>query len=235
MKLLAIDTATENCSVALGSPQDMSVRSELLGRGHADRVLPMVQSLLAERGLTLTQLDAVAFGRGPGAFTGVRIGVSVVQGLALGADLPVVPVSDLAALALQALDRVPAVFVALACLDARMGEVYWGAYRRDQEALVVALGTERVVAPARLLETATEAAQAPWVGAGHGWRAYPELLRQWRDPAHSCLPDLLPGAAEILRLAVPDVAAGRVLDAAAAAPVYLRDEVAWVGARPGAA
>jgi tRNA threonylcarbamoyladenosine biosynthesis protein TsaB len=170
MKILAIDTATEACSAALLVGGHVTERYEVLGRGHAEHVLPMVDSLLAEAGIALATLDAIAFGRGPGAFTGVRIAVSVVQGLAFGADLPVVPVSDLAALAARAAVQHDARRV-LACMDARMQQVYWAVFDVSEPARPVALTTEQVTDPAQVaLPDGT-----PCFGAGHGFAAYPGL------------------------------------------------------------
>ncbi|UCE90616.1 MAG: tRNA (adenosine(37)-N6)-threonylcarbamoyltransferase complex dimerization subunit type 1 TsaB, partial [Pseudomonadota bacterium] len=128
MKLLAIETATEACSVALAVDGDVRDRFEIAPRGHAGLVLPMAKALLAEAGLGLRELDALVFGRGPGAFTGLRIAAGVVQGLAYGAELPVVPVSSLATLA-QGVSAQTGASDVLAVFDARMGEVYWGAFR----------------------------------------------------------------------------------------------------------
>ncbi|MGH7490350.1 MAG: tRNA (adenosine(37)-N6)-threonylcarbamoyltransferase complex dimerization subunit type 1 TsaB, partial [bacterium] len=127
MKLLAVDTATERCSVALWVDGKIIQQERTLNRAHAEVVLPMVAALLAEAGYTLNQLDGIGFGRGPGGFTGVRVAVSVAQGLAFGAGLPVLPISDLEAMAAGAfrLHGEPRILV---CMDARMGEVYWGAY-----------------------------------------------------------------------------------------------------------
>ncbi|HDP89812.1 MAG TPA: tRNA (adenosine(37)-N6)-threonylcarbamoyltransferase complex dimerization subunit type 1 TsaB, partial [Thioalkalivibrio sp.] len=146
MKILAIDTATDACSAALFLDGEVTSRFELAPRRHTELILPMVGSLLEEAGLAVTDLDAVAFGRGPGAFTGLRIAAGVAQGLALGADLPVIPVSTLATMAQQVMDEAGAEAVA-AALDARMGEVYWGCYRRDAEGVAEPVGPETVCAP----------------------------------------------------------------------------------------
>ena len=127
MKLLALDTATEACSAALLQDDRLIERYELLGRGHAERLLPMVDELLKEAGISLSALDAIAFGRGPGGFTGLRIAAGTVQGLAAGARLPVLPVSDLAAVALAGSQRSGSRRI-LVCTDARMGQVYWAAF-----------------------------------------------------------------------------------------------------------
>lgn len=234
MKLLAIDAATEACSAALLVDGELHARYEVLGRGHAERLLPMVDELLAEAGLGLTALDALAFGRGPGAFTGVRIAVGLAQGLAFGADLPVVPVSNLAALGRLALDDAAGegaqVERALVCLDARMNEVYWAevAPRDDGGVVLVA---ERLSPPGSVVLATAPAAGERTVGAGHGWQAYPLLVE--RFPALAlCRPALLPRAQEIARLGALDVAAGRAVEPEDAAPVYLRDDVATRSSRP---
>src|SRR3990170_6623060 len=150
MRLLAIDTATERCSVALRVEGQIIERSIELPRGHADLVLPMVEEVLREGGLQLRDVDGIAYGRGPGAFTGVRIAVGVVQGLAFGANLPTVGVSNLAAVAQQVArdgDRI------LVCMDARMDQVYWSVFARESGSeLVVSLAPERVDAPDAVMD-----------------------------------------------------------------------------------
>ncbi len=145
-KILAVDTATENCSVALKVGNEIIARCEMAPREHTTKILPMVDSVLAEAGLTLNQLDALAFGRGPGSFTGVRIGIGIAQGLAFGAELPMIGVSTLAAMAQQAFRKQQATHV-LAAIDARMNEIYVGGYKRldngDWETVVA----EAVTAP----------------------------------------------------------------------------------------
>src|SRR5687767_3120441 len=159
MKLLALDTSTEACSVALAIGDDVVERFELEQR-HGERLLGMVDELLTQGGIALTQLDAIAFGRGPGSFTSLRIGAGVVQGLAFGADLPVVPVSSLAALAQGS--GAPKV---LAAFDARMRQVYYGAFVRAGDGLVTPAGPEVVIDPAKLpLPEGTS-----WTGTGSGW------------------------------------------------------------------
>ncbi len=137
MRLLALDTSTEACSVALLLDGELRMRFQLTERSHAELVLPMVESVLDEAGIALTDLDGLAFGRGPGAFTGLRIASGVVQGLALGASLPVAPVSSLASVAEQVLAA--AGEPVLVCNDARMGEAYWGVFRREADGTVTAL------------------------------------------------------------------------------------------------
>ena len=233
MKLLAIDTATEALSVALWHDGEVSSHFEVIGRGHAERVLPLVDRMLASAGWSLGSLDAIAFGRGPGAFTGVRIAVSTVQGLAFGSGLPVVPVSDLAALGRRLLGHVAdgGVDCALACLDARMGELYAAVVVRGAGGGVELL-MERLVRPGDL-----DAGVLPDAGrvvaGGHGFSAHPELAAQFAGRIMAVHADCLPHAEDIARLAALEVAAGRVQDAAHAAPVYLRDDVATKsGPRP---
>jgi tRNA threonylcarbamoyladenosine biosynthesis protein TsaB len=222
MKLLAIDTATEACSAALLIDGDIRERSVLAPREHARLILPMIESLLDEADLPLASLDALAFGRGPGSFTGLRIAAGVVQGLALGAALPVVAVSDLAALAAGAMRRHgwPAV---LAALDARMGEVYWAGYLRDEAGLPVA-ATGEAVSPPLAVRADPE---RDWCGAGPGWAAHGPTLAAalGRDVPRDggCLPQ----ASEVARLAARDFARGAAVAADQALPVYLRDRVAW--------
>jgi tRNA threonylcarbamoyladenosine biosynthesis protein TsaB len=222
MKVLALDTATEACSVALGIGDRMIERYVELERGHAEQILPMVDAVLAEAGLTLAQLDALAFGRGPGGFTGVRLAASVAQGLAFGAGLGVVPVSDLAAIAQRVAQLDPAARRVLVVNDARMREVYWAEY--DLAAEPRSSGTERVTAPTDVV--IPEAGAAPWVAAGRGLAAWPELAERCRAAGATLRDQLLPRATEILALARPRVAAGELLDPAEALPVYVRDRVA---------
>lgn len=225
MKLLAVDTATENCSAALLIEGELRVRERLLERGHAAHILEMVDALLAEGGTVLGALDAIAFGRGPGAFTGVRLAAAVTQGLAFGAELPVVPVSDLRALAQRAIELPAGCTRVLASLDARMHEVYFGAFTRSSEGLAASAGEEQVAAAAdvRLPPGWTSAEAGDPCGVGPGFNAYPEL-RQLLGSG-SCAGDLLPRAQEIIRLAVAEVRAGRVLPPEQALPLYLRNNV----------
>jgi tRNA threonylcarbamoyladenosine biosynthesis protein TsaB len=222
MKILALDTATEACSVALGIGDLVVERYVELERGHAEQILPMVDAVLAEAGVALTGLDALAFGRGPGGFTGVRLAASVAQGLAFGADLGVVPVSDLAAVAQRAAQLAPAARRVLVVNDARMREVYWAEF--DVGAELRALAEERVDPPAAVAFTAT--ADAPWVAAGRGLMAWPDLAERCRAAGAALQPGLLPRASDILALARPRVAARALLDPADALPVYVRDRVA---------
>lgn len=223
MKILALDTATEACSVALGVGDSVLERYLELERGHAEQLLPMIDELLAEGGLALASLDAIAFGRGPGGFTGVRLAASVTQGLAFGAGVGVVPVSDLAAVAQRAAGLVPGARRVLAVNDARMREVYWAEF--VVEGLVTPRGIEHV-SPASAVPASSQGADRPWVAAGRGLKAWPELAERCRAEGAELQVDLLPRAREILALAAPAVSAGRVLPPEQALPVYVRDRVA---------
>lgn len=226
MKLLALDTASARCSAALWQDGALLRQSADTARDHARLILPMIDALLAEAGLRLSQLDGIAFGRGPGSFTGLRIAASVTQGLAAGADLPVLPVSDLRALAAQARDAapMPRQGLLLGCMDARMGEVYWGAF--EAQRLHPATGFPEVVAAPEPLPAALRGKVVR--AAGRGLGAYPAIAAWLGLDALDCLPAAEPDAADIARLAAADLAGGEVawMDAIAAQPVYLRDKVA---------
>ena len=223
MRLLALDTATEGCSVALLIEDRLLTREAELARGHAERILPMIDELLGEAGMSLRGLDAIAFGRGPGSFTGVRLAASVTQGLAFGAGLGVVAVSDLRALAQRVFDEDSRVTRALVCNDARMQEVYWGCFERGGDGLAHSRSPERVGPPASV-QLPPGWSQA--AGVGRGFAAYPALGTLAGVALRESWARLLPRAAEVARLAVPELAAGRLLAAEAAVPVYLRDDVA---------
>ncbi len=222
VNLLAIDTATEQCSVALSYGTHCIMRCVQTPRGHAELVLPMVQDVMAEAGLGFTQLKAIAFGRGPGAFTGVRIAIGVAQGLAFAADLPLLPVSDLAAVAQQAAATVPADAQILVCMDARMGEVYTGLFIPAVDGMVEPRGTEQVCPPERVAIVAGDLT----IGLGTGFRAYPSLRERYSGI--TLIDDVLPRATEIARLGIRDWHSGLAVSAELAAPVYLRDQVVHV-------
>ncbi len=220
VKLLAVETATEACSAAVWMDGVVLERYEWAPRRHAALILPMIEALLAESGLRPTQLDALALGCGPGAFTGVRIAVSVVQGIAFAADLPVAPVSTLAALALAAGRETAAPRVA-AALDARMGEVYWGTYAVT-DATATLLGVERCCAPHAV---SAPAAEGDWLGAGSGWATYAGVLAQHLSVS-AWQGDRYPRAGEVVRLAADPGRRATWVSAEQALPVYLRNEVA---------
>lgn len=217
MKILALDTSTELCSVALWQDGVALVREELAGQRHSELVLSMVQALLAEGGLSLTGLDGIAFGEGPGSFTGLRIGCGVAQGLAFGADLPVAGVCTLLALAEGlAAKRV------IACLDARMGEVYHAVYEKHGG------DWQTVSAPGLSLpQAAPEVMGAGWSGCGNGFAAYADALRaRYGTQLEKVVPDMLPHAAQIASLGAAQFQRGLGRDAAEAAPLYIRNKVA---------
>jgi tRNA threonylcarbamoyladenosine biosynthesis protein TsaB len=226
MRLLAIETATEACSVALWVDGALHERFELAPRRHAELVLPMADALLAEAGVGKRQLDAIAVGRGPGAFTGIRLAIALAQGLALALDRPVLAVSTLAVLAQGAAGAGAPI---LALIDARMGEVYAGAFDVGADGLVAPRGDEAVLAPPRVVAPAPR-----FVGVGTGFGAHPETLRaRFGAALAACTPDALPRAGDLARLAARDFAAGLGVDALAAQPVYLRDKVALTLAEQG--
>ncbi|HGN2785598.1 tRNA (adenosine(37)-N6)-threonylcarbamoyltransferase complex dimerization subunit type 1 TsaB [Pseudomonas aeruginosa] len=217
--LLALDTSTEACSVALLHEGRALSHYEVIPRLHAQRLLPMVRDLLDEAGVALSAVDAIAFGRGPGAFTGVRIAIGVVQGLAFALQRPVLAVSDLAILAQRAYREQGAERVA-AAIDARMDEVYWGCYQLQQGEMRLA-GSEAVLPPERVA-VPWDADAADWFGAGTGW-GYVERMPQ-RPAALDA--SLLPHAEDLLSLAGFAWARGEGVEAEQALPVYLRDNVA---------
>ncbi len=226
VRLLAIESSTDVLSVACGDGGTFAVREERAGPAHAERVLPRIHELLAHAGWTLAMLDAIAFGAGPGAFTGVRIACGVAQGLALGADRPLVPVGTLDALAQEAW-RVHGAVRVHACLDARMREVYVADLQREGEARWRALDGPDVRKPADLAPPAVGA-----FGAGDGYAAYPGLgsaLGPGRVDA-----SLRPTARAVAELAVPQVDAGRLLAPSAAHPIYVRHRVALTAAERAA-
>ena len=232
MRILALDTATESCSVAL-LIEGRSIAQEIeLERGHAERILLMIDAVLAEAGVKLAGLDAIAFGRGPGSFTGVRLAASVTQGLAFGAGLGVVPVSDLQAVAQRALELSSTMSRVLVCNDARMGEVYWACYERGLDGLASAVGEERVGKPASVVLpsgwSSGLSSESSIYAVGRGFMAHPELRSIVSGGSAGVYEPLLPRALEIALLAAPEVAKGRLAGPEAALPVYLRDDVARV-------
>lgn len=219
MKLLAIETATESCSVALLIDDEIIVRSELAPRRHAELLLPMCDEVLGEAGLSRSAIDALAVGRGPGAFTGVRLAISAAQGIALGINRPIITVSSLAALALTAPNNGA---ITMAIIDARMGEIYAGSFVHDAHWLVRAHGVESVGA-ADKLELPSD--RANFVGSG--WSTYhAELSARLRNPPAYADGERYPQAEMVARLARPMFAAGMAVDPSDARPTYLRDNVA---------
>jgi tRNA threonylcarbamoyladenosine biosynthesis protein TsaB len=217
MKILALDTSTEYCSVALWRDGALDARDARAGQRHSELLLPMVEELLKRHGIAVRDLDGIAFGEGPGSFTGLRIGCGATQGLAFGAGLPVVGVSTLLALAEAARAG-----RAVCCLDARMGEIYHAAYAQS------AAGWETVHAPS--LCPPADAPPLPagaWTGCGSGFAAHEAALKvRYGERLSAIMPGIFPHARDIARLAAREFEAGRAVAAERALPVYLRDRVA---------
>ncbi|WP_422132757.1 tRNA (adenosine(37)-N6)-threonylcarbamoyltransferase complex dimerization subunit type 1 TsaB [Endozoicomonas sp. ALD040] len=217
MKILALDSATEACSVALNLDGEIVEHFELLPRRHSRELLGMVDNLLKKQAVSLSDLDALAFGCGPGAFTGLRIAAAMVQGLAFAIDKPVVAVSTLRALAQEGF-RVHQSNAVLAAIDARMGEVYWGAFK-EENGLMQPVIEERVITPEKVV---LPDGKQNWLGMGTGWQFEDQLAAK----VVKCFPEAYPRAADIAILAAADFSEGLSVPAEQARPVYLRDKVA---------
>jgi tRNA threonylcarbamoyladenosine biosynthesis protein TsaB len=225
MKLLAFETSGDTCSVALLIDGEARQRLAHAPRRHGELVLGMADGLLAEAGLVLAGLDALAFGRGPGSFTGVRIATAVAQGVAFGADLPVVPVSTLAAMARGAF-RQQGLERCLVAIDARMEQVYWGCYRIGSDGVASLEGDEAVLDPGAV----PLPPGAGWHGVGSGWQTYGEVLRErLGDLLAGVADDMVCEAQDVASLAVAALARGESVPAEEAIPVYLRDRVTFTG------
>jgi len=225
MKILAVETATEACSAALYSDGDITERFALAPKEHTKLILPMIDGLMADAGLNPFDLDALAFGCGPGLFTGVRIATGIIQGIAFGADLPVVPVSTLAAIAQDFFgshndslnDK-----VAFVAMDARMDEIFWGVYRCNELGYAELIGREAVT-PAEMVEFPDMAG----VGIGSGWAVYRQvLMTRLAGRVKHCQTDFLPRAGAIACLGAKGFETGLAVPVEKAMPVYLRDKVA---------
>jgi tRNA threonylcarbamoyladenosine biosynthesis protein TsaB len=218
--ILAIETSSEMASCALLSGDTVLARESAGVRTHSQSILPMIQELLAEAGVTLAQCDAIAFGAGPGSFTGVRTACGIAQGLAYGAGLPVLPLVTLDAMALACRQQTGAADV-LAVLDARMGEVYWAQYHGDALVAGPALCAPADVAPL--------AVAGPLTACGNGLSAYPDAFAD-RPYAAGALGAIMPHARQLAQLAVAALAAGAFVPAAEAQPLYLRNKIAYTSA-----
>jgi tRNA threonylcarbamoyladenosine biosynthesis protein TsaB len=217
MNLLALDTSTEVLSLALQLGDKTFTHSQIAGNASSQLILPQIQALLDSANVQLTDLDGISFGAGPGAFTGVRIACGVAQGLGFGVNLPVVGVNTLLALA-EATGE-PRV---IACLDARMGEIYHAAFEKVN-------GTWQEVSATQVCkpEAAPHHLLGNWVGAGSGWAAYGEILGQiYGEHLIKMIPEITPKAEAILQLGLPTFAAGLAKPACEAAPIYIRNRVA---------
>jgi tRNA threonylcarbamoyladenosine biosynthesis protein TsaB len=222
VKLLALDTATELCSAALWLDGSCLTHECARARGSGELILGMIEQLLADSEVALKALDAIAFGRGPGSFTGVRLALAVAQGLGMSAGLPLIPISDLRALALQALSASGAPACGLICQDARMGEVYWGCFERSGETVPTAVEAVNSPAAVRI--------PSEWLGgavcaAGSGFTAYPQLVAIPGVILEPIWGQMRPRAFEVASLAALDGLAA-ALPPEAAEPVYLRNDVA---------
>ncbi|MDF0751959.1 tRNA (adenosine(37)-N6)-threonylcarbamoyltransferase complex dimerization subunit type 1 TsaB [Marinobacter sp. 71-i] len=225
MKLLALDTSSEGCSAALLVDDSVAERFELAPRGHTRLLMPMIRELLAEQNLVPADLDALAFACGPGSFTGLRIATGVIQGLAYGLDIPVIPVSSLAAVAEDAIaqqnladgDGLAVAF------DARMGEVYWANYvcRGGQPEL---MGGEQVCTPGSVT---LAPGVSRWFGVGQGWSLREGFPKGVTGAMETIDDTLVPRASRVAGIAARAFRAGAGVAAEQAQPVYIRDEVAW--------
>lgn len=219
MNLLAIETSTETCSAAIAINGEVLERYQHAPRLHAELLLPWINQLLAEAGIGFSSIDAIAFSRGPGSFTSLRIGIGIVQGLAWASDRPVIPVSSLAATAQSAADG--DVDVALVALDARMKEVFTGTFEKNSRGLMIPVTAERVCAP--------EAVQVPGhsetYGIGNAFDRYP-ALEKLSGHLLGIRPDIWPKASSLVLLAQEWLKTHEPLSADQAQPVYLRDNVA---------
>jgi tRNA threonylcarbamoyladenosine biosynthesis protein TsaB len=217
LKILALETSTEHCSVALLCGERLLSRETLAGQRHSELVLPMVDAVLREAGFALGALDGIAFGAGPGSFTGLRIACGVAQGLAFGAGLTLAPVGTLRALA-----RASSARRVLACLDARMGEIYLAAYEKSGETWLEVAEPQVCAAGA-----APDLPGDGWAGCGSGFAAHGESLsRRYPGQLAEVLPGLFPHAREVALEAVPVFSAGGGVAPQEASPLYLRDKVA---------
>jgi len=219
VKILALDTSTNACSAALLLDNESIQRHQIAPQEHSNLILPMIDELMAEAGISLSALDAIAFGRGPGSFVGVRIAASVTQGIAFASELPVVAVSSLAALA-QGTD----IEKTLVAFDARMAEVYWGAYSRNEQNIVELLATEVVCKPEEV-NYPQKTELVSWIGIGTGWESYKEALSK-RLPEVVVKSNILyPEAKNIAILGAYNFRLGDIIGAKDVRPVYIRDQV----------
>lgn len=237
MKLLALETSTDACSVALQINGEIKVDHRIAPQQHAQLLLPMIDKILVDAGITLAGLDGVAFGRGPGSFTGVRIAAATTQGIAFGADIGVIPVSSLQALA-QGAYRTQASSHVFASFDARMDEVYWGVYGVDADGgdeLIQPLQDDRVCSPQQVV-IPTKVDEFRWSLVGSGADQYQDVLSTaiGSNVLVKYTSDCWPSAQDVLRVAQPMAQAGDFVSAEQALPVYLRDRVALTEAQRAA-
>lgn len=221
MNILALDASTEHCSAAVWRDGAVFERTARAGQAHSEMLIAMADAVLAEAGIALPQVSGIAFGAGPGSFTGLRVACAVAQGLAFPADIPLAGIGTLQAMAAGCgADAV------VCCLDARMGEVYHAAYRREgghDNKAYAEVSAPRVCAPAAV----PELPPGRWTACGSGFAVYGDVLRQcYGGQLETVMDGLVPQARDIARLAAPVFAAGGGIPADAAAPLYIRDRVA---------
>lgn len=221
MKILALDTSTSFCSVALMVDDAITHLSQHAPRKHAQLVLPMIDQILSTACLSLSNLDTFAFGAGPGSFTGVRIATGVIQGLAYATDLPVIPISTLAALAQNAYRTHHAKHI-LPSLDARMNQVYWSIYQIDEQGIAQPIVPDCVIDPKQVPIPQSN----DWLGVGSGWEQYNKILRNLlKDHLQDVQPKLFPDAQDIAYIAKFKFQKGEYVSAEKALPIYLREKV----------
>lgn len=226
-KLLAIDTSTEACSVALFIDGDLLENFTIIPRQHNEKILSMVKSILADGNVTLNHLDAIVFGRGPGAFTGLRIATAVVQGLAFAVDIPVIPISTLAAMAYGEHRQSGREYI-LTAIDARMSEIYWAGYQIKNNDCIVQVA-ECVCTPEKVtLPVMPDTQVREWVGVGTGWKYADKLSARVGHLVVDYFVDRFPKADDIVRLGVKAFEKKEIIAAELATPIYLRDNVVTV-------
>ncbi len=229
MNILSIETATEACSAALSVNASVTHEYQVAPQKHSQLILPMVDNLLMAAKLEVAQLDYLAFGRGPGSFTGVRIATGVIQGLAMSASIPVVAVSTLETMAQQAFDGSD-VSYAVSAIDARMGEVYFAIFERDNNGTANLIGKEQVIAPnvaTGLLSAFFAQHQGDFLSVGTGWQTYPDLVDEATQSRRISTDILYPDAQFMLPVAQKMIEQGNTLAVDEIQPVYVRDEVTW--------
>jgi len=223
IKILAIDSSTIACSAALLIDETITERFEIAPRKHGELLLPMIEELLNKENLHVNDLDAIAFGQGPGSFTGLRIAASVTQGIAFAANLPVIPISTLQAMA-QASKEEFSSNKTLVCLDARMQEIYFGAYKLGQDDLMQPFMPDQLVNPNNLPKLTDD----KWLAIGDAWAVYSEQLeKHFATQIRQVVPEFYPHAKHIAKLAKQAFINKKTLNAEQAIPVYLRNQDAW--------
>ncbi len=223
-KILSLDTSTAVCTVALSIGDEVIQRHEVAPREHAQLILPWVDALLSEAGMKLHDLDAIAVGRGPGSFTGLRIGVGVAQGLALGASLPIIIVSSLQIIAQTAFAQLNRDKI-LVAQDARMNEVYWAAYTSDDSGMMTTVIEEQLKLPSAVdLPSGNDS----WCLVGDAWEVYSLLLgERLQTIQFQSTPDIVPKAEYLSQIAAKLFAENKLVSPEEAMPIYLRGKGAW--------